>query len=254
MSRYRTENPQGIEDEISLPAGKDPTHVLYVDKGPITLKKVIISQMLGLNIFNIISIIILFTLSDSIQQSLSQAQFQTTIVTSQLQNATSLSVQLQNGIRESQNLVDRSQLILSRLNETSLITLSERFNNFSLDLNTRQSNLINNYNDMIKLSSIPVGSVIYGVKWDNICFVNADGRAISRSAYWELYDLIGTTFGPGDGTTFNLPDLRGLLFLGQTDGQPAHVDLSSGLQSGPSVSFFKMYAMIRVCSVQNLPP
>lgn len=34
-----------------------------------------------------------------------------------------------------------------------------------------------------------------------------DGQAISRTAYAELFSLIGTTYGSGDGsTTFNLPD------------------------------------------------
>lgn len=37
-----------------------------------------------------------------------------------------------------------------------------------------------------------------------------DGRAVSRSAFAELFDIIGTRFGAGDGsTTFNLPDCRG---------------------------------------------
>lgn len=37
----------------------------------------------------------------------------------------------------------------------------------------------------------------------------ADGRAISRTTYSELFEIIGTTYGAGDGsTTFNLPDKR----------------------------------------------
>lgn len=36
------------------------------------------------------------------------------------------------------------------------------------------------------------------------------GQAISRTVYAELFTLLGTTYGAGDGsTTFNLPDLRG---------------------------------------------
>lgn len=36
-----------------------------------------------------------------------------------------------------------------------------------------------------------------------------DGRAISRIDYAALFDVIGTTYGAGDGsTTFNLPDMR----------------------------------------------
>ena len=34
-----------------------------------------------------------------------------------------------------------------------------------------------------------------------------NGQAISRTDYADLYDLIGTTYGDGDGsTTFNVPD------------------------------------------------
>ena len=37
----------------------------------------------------------------------------------------------------------------------------------------------------------------------------ANGAAISRTTYANLFDKIGTTYGAGDGsTTFNLPDLR----------------------------------------------
>lgn len=36
-----------------------------------------------------------------------------------------------------------------------------------------------------------------------------NGAAVSRSTYSALYDVVGTTYGAGDGsTTFNLPDLR----------------------------------------------
>jgi microcystin-dependent protein len=43
----------------------------------------------------------------------------------------------------------------------------------------------------------------------------ADGSAVSRAVYSELFKKIGTTFGSGDGsTTFNLPDLRGIFIRG----------------------------------------
>ena len=36
-----------------------------------------------------------------------------------------------------------------------------------------------------------------------------DGSAVSRTTYADLYDLIGDTYGSGDGsTTFNVPDLQ----------------------------------------------
>jgi microcystin-dependent protein len=41
------------------------------------------------------------------------------------------------------------------------------------------------------------------------------GQAISRSIYFALFAVIGTTFGTGDGsTTFNVPDLRGRMLAG----------------------------------------
>lgn len=42
-----------------------------------------------------------------------------------------------------------------------------------------------------------------------------DGSAVSRTTYSALYNVIGTTYGTGDGsTTFNLPDLRGRVPIG----------------------------------------
>ncbi len=42
-----------------------------------------------------------------------------------------------------------------------------------------------------------------------------NGGAMSRSSYRRLFDVIGTKYGAGDGsTTFNLPDLRGSMVVG----------------------------------------
>lgn len=41
------------------------------------------------------------------------------------------------------------------------------------------------------------------------------GQAISRTTYAQLFSVIGTTYGSGDGkTTFNLPDMRGRVAVG----------------------------------------
>jgi microcystin-dependent protein len=43
-----------------------------------------------------------------------------------------------------------------------------------------------------------------------------DGSAVSRVNFSELFTIIGTTYGPGDGTTtFNLPDFRGRIPVGR---------------------------------------
>lgn len=42
-----------------------------------------------------------------------------------------------------------------------------------------------------------------------------DGSAVSRDTYATLFNVIGTTYGVGDGsTTFNLPDLSGRVVIG----------------------------------------
>jgi len=53
-------------------------------------------------------------------------------------------------------------------------------------------------------------------------WVKANGAALSRATYADLFNAIGTTYGSGDGsTTFNLPDLRGEFPRGWDDGRGA---------------------------------
>lgn len=49
-------------------------------------------------------------------------------------------------------------------------------------------------------------------------YLLCDGSAISRTTNSDLFALIGTDYGVGDGsTTFNIPDLRGRVIAGQDD-------------------------------------
>ncbi len=49
-----------------------------------------------------------------------------------------------------------------------------------------------------------------------------DGSAVSRTQYAELFAVIGTTYGAGDGkTTFNLPDKRGKVSVGRNSSDTA---------------------------------
>lgn len=58
-----------------------------------------------------------------------------------------------------------------------------------------------------------------------------DGREISREAYSDLFEAIGTTYGEGDGTTtFNIPDRRG--YFGRCLDAGAEVDYQSGREIG----------------------
>lgn len=82
----------------------------------------------------------------------------------------------------------------------------------------------------------PIGSIIpYGGATAPDGFLLCQGQAVSRTTYAELFAVIGTSFGSGDGsTTFNIPDLReattkGAGLTGKTVG--AHVK-SGGLAVG----------------------
>jgi microcystin-dependent protein len=51
-------------------------------------------------------------------------------------------------------------------------------------------------------------------------YLLCDGSAVSRASFAELFAVIGTTYGAGDGsTTFNLPNLQGRVPVGFDSGQ-----------------------------------
>lgn len=55
-------------------------------------------------------------------------------------------------------------------------------------------------------------------------YLVCNGEAISRNDYADLFDVIGTTYGSGDGsTTFNLPDLSGNVAIGVSSLHPIGV-------------------------------
>lgn len=68
-------------------------------------------------------------------------------------------------------------------------------------------------------SGLPAGAVIpYGGSAAPTGWLLCYGQAVSRATYADLFTIISTTFGTGDGsTTFNLPDLRGRTAAGKDD-------------------------------------
>ena len=51
-------------------------------------------------------------------------------------------------------------------------------------------------------------------------YLLCNGQAVSRTTYANLFAVLGTTFGEGDGsTTFNLPDLRSRFIKGKEDSE-----------------------------------
>jgi microcystin-dependent protein len=68
-----------------------------------------------------------------------------------------------------------------------------------------------------------------GVEW-LVC----NGQAVSRTTYAALFALVGSLYGPGDGvTTFNLPDLRARVPVGNSDAGLGGPALGAGLTARP---------------------
>lgn len=65
-----------------------------------------------------------------------------------------------------------------------------------------------------------------------------NGAAVSRATYSRLFSKIGTTYGPGNGTTtFNLPEMRGETIRG--------LDLGRGVDAGRMLGSFQDHAVAR---------
>ncbi|HCU58444.1 MAG TPA: hypothetical protein DIC64_00495 [Alphaproteobacteria bacterium] len=86
-------------------------------------------------------------------------------------------------------------------------------------------------------ANLDLGDIKASVQTENHgCWLLCDGQAVSRSTYAELFDLIGTNFGAGDGvSTFNVPDYRGkfLRGLGGDSEEDIYTTQAEGLPSVP---------------------
>lgn len=71
------------------------------------------------------------------------------------------------------------------------------------------------------IDTLPVGTMIpYGSSETPDNWLSCNGQAVSRTTYKHLFEVIGTSYGAGDGsTTFNLPDKRGRVSVGYDPDQ-----------------------------------
>lgn len=83
-------------------------------------------------------------------------------------------------------------------------------------------------------SGAPIGTPIPWItEVEPADYIEADGSAISRVTYAELFTAIGTRYGVGDGsTTFNLPDWRGEFLRGWDHGAGNDPDAASRTDRG----------------------
>jgi Microcystin-dependent protein len=83
---------------------------------------------------------------------------------------------------------------------------------------TKVSELSNDSGFLTSADCLPIGSYIqFAGSQAPEGFLVCNGGEISRTTYSELFAVIGTTYGSGDGsTTFNLPDLTDRFLQGST--------------------------------------
>src|SRR5262245_19764760 len=91
------------------------------------------------------------------------------------------------------------------------------------------------------VTAVPTGGIIaYGFTTAPSGFLLCDGTPVSRMTFDDLFAIIGTAYGAGNGTTtFNLPDLRGRFPIGKaTSGTGSTMGGTGGTidhtHSGPS--------------------
>jgi len=103
------------------------------------------------------------------------------------------------------------------------------------EINKVTDDNMNEIKDTINTNT-PVGSIslFAGTTAPNGWLI-CDGSAVSRTTYANLFSVIGTTYGTGDGsTTFNIPNLKGKVpvgldssdtsfdTIGETGGEKTH--------------------------------
>lgn len=80
---------------------------------------------------------------------------------------------------------------------------------------------------------VPTGVVVYAAGSDlGSGWLLCDGSQVSRTTYANLFDVIGTRYGAGDGsTTFTLPDIRGRSPIGAGTGSQGGALTNRGIDT-----------------------
>ena len=84
---------------------------------------------------------------------------------------------------------------------------------------------------------VPAGAVIFHAgATAPTGYLKANGAAVSRTTYADLFAAIGTTYGAGDGsTTFIIPEFRGMFPRGWDDGRGIDIGRVRGTHQADAV-------------------
>lgn len=110
--------------------------------------------------------------------------------------------------------------VVNMIKTATGITGSNPLNNLQTDNKTSLIAAINEVNSKIGSSStgsdVPIGEIkLMAATISDPNWLLCDGSLKSRTEYSELFAVIGTTYGSGDGsTTFNLPNISGRFPIG----------------------------------------
>ena len=85
--------------------------------------------------------------------------------------------------------------------------------------------------------AMPTGAILpYGASVAPSGYVLCNGTAISRSTYSDLFGVVGTKYGVGDGSsTFNVPDTRGRFLAGWDAGTSVLTSVTVSMITGASI-------------------
>ena len=126
---------------------------------------------------------------------------------------------------ESVTITEDNRIVLSLgeytdNNETNPMTTKSGYDLYQMILN-RKADPVGD--------TLPVGSVVeYASDTIPENWLLCDGRAVSRTTYAQLFKVIGTTWGAGDGsTTFNLPSKLGLVTVGKNSNDTSFKALNT---------------------------
>lgn len=92
--------------------------------------------------------------------------------------------------------------------------------------------------NVINQPQMPTGAIFaFPASTPPTGYLSCNGQAVSRTTYANLFTLLGTSYGAGDGsTTFNLPNYNGQFLRGWDNGQGVDLDAASRIDRGDGTS------------------
>ena len=105
---------------------------------------------------------------------------------------------------------DSSKLPINRVDylDDKIDEIYTSISDVDAHVNTLDETLTKRINEVD--SEILPGDICYSFRTSKIGWLLCNGQAVSRTDYKDLFEVIGTTYGGGDGsTTFNIPNCSG---------------------------------------------